>query len=51
MNAEEKNRDDSLDHAPCKERMAAVDAAMRHYFGSQDRIRARAQEFPCLKSR
>ena len=49
MNAGEKFNCGSLDHEEREEQMAAVDAAMRHYFRSEDWIRARAREFPGLK--
>ena len=45
-NGEEKKNCGSFDHMEPEEQMAAVSAAMRHYFNSEDWIKARAKEFP-----
>ena len=49
MNAEEKFNYGSLDHEEREGQMAAVDAAICHYFRPEDWIRTRAKEFPGLK--
>jgi len=48
MNAEGKKYG-SMDNARPAERMAAIDAAMRRYFNSEDWLKARAQEFPGIR--
>ena len=49
MNNQKQAKYGSLDHAEYGEQMAAVDAAMRLYFNSEDWIKARAEEFPALR--
>ena len=48
MNKEMQNTDGTFDRAPVGQQMAAIDAAMRKYFGAPDWTRARAKEFPGL---
>lgn len=38
-----------MDQCPREVQMAAVDAAMRYYFNSDDWIAARGKEFPGLR--